>query len=163
MRRLLLLAFLLGFASPAFAQHNGIQITHAWSRPAMVGRVGVAYLTATDSGAPDRLTGASTPVAARAELHRSVTEHGVAKMLPVPALPVAPGKPAVLAPGGYHFMLIGLKQPLAAGQTFPLTLTFANAGSVTTTITVMPFGAKNAGAGGMAGMDMSGMHRATHP
>jgi periplasmic copper chaperone A len=161
-RRLLLLVVLLGFASPAFAQHNGIEIAHAWSRPAMAGHVGVAYLTVTDSGAPDRLTGASTPVAARAELHRSVTEQGVAKMLPVPTLPVAPGKPAVLAPGSYHFMLIGLKQPLVAGQTFPLTLTFANAGAVTTKITVMPFGA-NAGAGGMEGMDMGGMHHAMHP
>jgi copper(I)-binding protein len=32
----------------------------------------------------------------------------------------------VLQPGGYHVMLIGLKQPLKAGQMVALTLKFSN-------------------------------------
>lgn len=154
MRRAILLAALLA-ASPALAQQRGITIEHAWSRPAMVGRVGVAYLTITDSGPPDQLVGASSPIAARAELHQSATEHGVATMRAVQALPVAPGKPAVLAPGGYHLMLLDLKQPLAQGQSFPLTLDFAKAGAVTTTVTVAGFGTKSGG-------DMGGMHMGAH-
>ena len=105
------------------------------------GRTGVVYLTITDTGAPDRLTGASSPVAAKATLHESTDDHGVMKMRPVAALPVQPGKPVKLAPGGYHIMLEGLKQPLQPGETFPVTLTFANAGTITATATVQKGGA----------------------
>jgi periplasmic copper chaperone A len=38
-------------------------------------------------------------------------------------------------------MLIGLKAPLKAGQTFPLTLTFEKAGAITTTVNVEKPGA----------------------
>ena len=155
MRRLVLLAATLLAASPALAKTDGLEVAHAWSRPAAAGRVGVAYLTITDTGAPDRLTGASSPVAETVELHRSATVNGVATMRPVDQLPVAPGAPTVLAPGGYHFMLRGLKRPLAAGQSFPLTLNFAKAGPLTTTVTVAPLGAASPG-------DMSGMGAMHH-
>jgi copper(I)-binding protein len=115
----------------AFAQTNGITIENAWSRPAAAGRVGVVYLTVKDSGSADTLTGASSPVAARAELHESFTENGVSRMRPVGPLQIEPGKPLTLAPGGLHIMLMGLKQPLKTGETFPVTLTFASAGEVT--------------------------------
>ena len=36
----------------------------------------------------------------------------------------------VLQPDGAHVMLEGLEQPLNAGETFPLTLTFKNAGQL---------------------------------
>jgi copper(I)-binding protein len=36
-----------------------------------------------------------------------------------------------MAPGGYHIMLLGLKQPLIQGEQVPLTLTFEHAGPVT--------------------------------
>jgi copper(I)-binding protein len=160
MRRLLLAsailgAPLLGMAPPASADQNGIAVTDAWSRAAMAGRTGVVYLTITDSGAPDRLTGASSPVAATAALHESFDDHGVMKMRPVAALPVQPGKPVALAPGGYHIMLEGLKQPLQPGQTFPVTLTFANAGPVTVTATVQKAGG-GMDHGSMGGMNMQG-------
>jgi periplasmic copper chaperone A len=158
MRRSVLLAASLFATSPALAQKAGLQVEHAWSRPALAGRVGVAYLTVTDTGAPDRLVGASSPVAARAELHQSVTEKGIATMRPVDAVPVARGAPAVLAPGGYHLMLVDLKRPLVAGQSFPLTLTFAKAGALTANVTVAPLGA-NATTGAM---DMSGMDEMHH-
>jgi len=154
-RRFACLAATLLAASPALAQTNGLEVAHAWSRPAAAGRVGVVYLTVTDSGTPDRLTSASSPVAEKAELHQSATVNGVATMRPVDGVPVAPGAPAVLGPGGYHLMLRGLKRPLAAGQSFPLTLNFAKAGTLTTTVTVAPFSAAAAG-------DMNGMGAMHH-
>ena len=117
--------------------------------PAPAGRVGVAYLTIIDDGPPDRLIGASTPVAEGVELHQSATAHGMATMRPADGVPVSPGTPTVLAPGGYHLMLRGLKRPLAAGQSFPLTLRFAKASPLTTTVDVVPFG-------GPERMDMGG-------
>src|SRR5581483_4449831 len=113
---------------------------------------GVVYLTVTDSGAPNVLTGVSSPVAAKADLHESFDDHGVMKMRPVSQLPVSQGKPVTLKPGGYHIMLMGLKQPLTAGSTFPVTLTFANGGAVTAMAAV-----QKAGAGAMPGMDQGNM------
>jgi copper(I)-binding protein len=161
MRRLLLASAALygplpGTALPASAQQNTIAVTDAWSRAAMAGRMGVVYLTITDTGGPDRLTGASSPVAAKASLHESIDDHGVMKMRPVAALPVQPGSPVQLAPGGYHIMLEGLKLPLKSGETFPVTLTFANAGTVTATAVVQK------GDGGMA-MDHGSMGGMTMP
>jgi copper(I)-binding protein len=149
----LLAVALLGMVPPALADQNGIAVTDAWSRAAMAGRMGVVYLTITDTGAPDQLTGASSPVAAKATLHESFDDHGVMKMRPVAALPVQPGSPVKFAPGGYHIMLEGLKQPLQPGQTFPVTLTFAHAGAVTTTALVQKAGAAT-DHGSMPGMTM---------
>jgi copper(I)-binding protein len=158
MRRLMLaFAVVAGLALPALADQNGIAVTDAWSRVAMAGRTGVVYLTITDTGPPDRLTGVASPVATTTTLHESFDDHGVMKMRPVAGLPVTPGTPVILKPGGYHIMLEGLKQPLQAGQTFSLTLTFANAGAVAATATVRGAGTAM-DHGSMNGMGMGGSH-----
>ena len=98
-RRYLLAAFAgASLTTAARAEQSDIRIDHVWSRAAMAGREGVVYLTITDTGAPDTLTGVTTPVAAEAALHRSFDDHGVMKMRPVGPLPIEPGKPITLAP-----------------------------------------------------------------
>lgn len=141
-------------ASPltAFAQSPTLLIDHVWSRAALAGHEGVVYLTVTDKGAPDTLTGATTPVAAMAHLHETINDNGVMKMRDVDAIPIAPGKPVTLAPGGYHIMLMGLSQTLKEGDTFPVTLSFTRAGQITATATV-----EKAGAAAMPGMDHGSM------
>ena len=124
----------------ALADPAGIRVDHVWSRPMPAGATGVVYLTVTNEGAPDALTGVTTPVAASAGLHESIDDHGVMKMRPVPSLAVTSDKPVTLAPGGYHIMLTGLKHALVAGTSFPLTLTFAKAGRITVTATVQAMG-----------------------
>src|SRR3954462_9315053 len=104
MWRVMLAAVLAAAPILGFAQQNDIRVENAWSRSAMTGRTGVVYLTITDVGAPDRLTGAGSAVAASADLHESFSEHGVAKMRGVRALPVEPGKAVTLSPNGYHIM-----------------------------------------------------------
>jgi copper(I)-binding protein len=136
MRFLLLVLSFVTLASLAHAEDGPIAIQHAWSRPAAAGRVGVIYLTITDSGAPDTLTSVATPVAEDAMLHQSSMVKGMSEMRMIDSVPVAAGKPATLAPGGTHVMLMGLKRKLVAGDTFPVTLTFAHAGQITTTVTV---------------------------
>ena len=125
----------------AFAQQNSVQVQHAWSRATVPGQTGVIYLVITDTGAPDRLTSVTSPVAASAALHESFSENGVSKMREVAGLAVSPGTPVTLAPGGYHIMLMGLKQPLKQGEAFPVTLTFEKVGPVTATVTVEKPGA----------------------
>ncbi len=43
---------------------------------------------------------------------------------------VPAGETVKLAPGGYHLMLMDLKQPMTEGERVPLTLEFEHAGSI---------------------------------
>jgi copper(I)-binding protein len=143
MRLAVLAAAAMLSAGPAWAQPATVAVTQAWSRATTgAGTTAAIYVTVTASQ-PDRLTSVSTPVATMAEVHRSIMEHGVMEMRPAPGggLDVTPGTPIRMAPGGYHIMLMGLKQPLKEGEHIPVTLTFAHAGAITTDATVAGPGA----------------------
>ena len=122
------------------AQADSVRAHDAWARASAGGAVAAVYVTVTGGAQPDQLTGASTPVAAKAEAHESFTDNGVMKMRPAPDVAIPPNKTVAFAPGGYHIMLTGLKQPLRAGQSFPLTLTFAHSTPVTVDVQVQPLG-----------------------
>ena len=140
----IVLAGVLLIAAPALAQAQAVQVENAWARATAVGaKAGAIYLTLTDTGAPDRLLGAATPIATTAELHETINDNGVMRMRPVPVLPIETGKPVVLKPGSYHLMLMGLRRQLKPGDSFPVTLTFEKAAPVTATVTVATAGASN--------------------
>lgn len=61
---------------------------------------------------------------------------GVMKMRKLEGIDVPAKGSLVLEPGGMHLMLIGLKAPLAEGQSVPLELRFDKAGVVKTTLKV---------------------------
>jgi periplasmic copper chaperone A len=155
--RSLALAIALSMAgiSSAYAQASPpIEISHAWARATAASATnGAVYLMVSNRGtADDRLTGASTTVASKAEMHITLNDNGVMKMRPVADVPVKAGGSAQFKPGGMHIMLLGLKHPLKAGESFPLTLTFEKAGAVETMVKVEKAGA--AGPGSMPGMKM---------
>lgn len=131
MRLLPIILLAAGVTLPVFAQQGGVTVTEAWSRASTpAAKTGAVYVTVT-TGQADRLTGASTAVAEMAGLHQSRMQNGVMEMRPVEAgLPVTPGAPIHMAPGGYHIMLMGLKQPLKQGEHVKLTLKFEHAGMV---------------------------------
>lgn len=159
MRNVLIFVFCLA-PMLASADPAGIEVQHAWSRAMPAGGNGVVYLTISDHAAADTLTGASSPVAAKAELHESMDDHGVMKMRGVASLSIEPNKPVTFAPDGYHIMLIGLKHALVAGTTFPVTLNFTHAGKVTTMASVEKLGAAmpDMSHGSMGGAPMGGMN-----
>lgn len=132
----LVFAVLAGFSGMAAAADftaGELRIEQPWARASATktAKAGAAYFTVVNLGTePDRLIGAATPLAKKAGLHNVVMDQGVMKMLPVAAIEVSPGEPAVLRPGGLHVMLMGLRAPLVEGEHFPLTLTFERAGSV---------------------------------
>jgi len=138
-----------------------VEVTQAWAR-ATPGKstIGAAYATLT-APAGDRLIGAATPVARLAQIHQHTMENGVMKMRQVDAVPLPAGQAVVLSPGGYHIMLIDLTTPLVAGQSFPLTLRFAQAGTVETKVMVGGVGASGPG-GAMAPMNMAPMDMSGH-
>jgi len=131
--RLAAAAIFLAAAAPALGQTATIRIENPWSRATPAGATnGAVYLTVENaSDGEDRLTGASSDLAARTEIHEMNMANGVMKMREVADGLAVPGHGAVtLRPGGYHVMLIGLKNPLRAGETVALTLDFANAGKI---------------------------------
>jgi len=146
MRYLALVAGLV-VASTALAQPAQLEVNNAWAL-ATAGKadIGVAYV-AIQSPTADRLVSLSTPVAKKAELHTMSMQGMVMKMRPLSELDIPARQPVTLKPGGDHIMLMGLNQPLRAGQTFPLTLDFEKAGSRTVTVTVEKAGATAPGAG----------------
>jgi copper(I)-binding protein len=140
-RRLLLLATAFMLASAVLAHdytQGDILIIKPWSRPLpAVSPNGAAYMTLVNKGnAPDRLLSVSTPAAKRAEIHAHTMEGGMMRMRPLDHIDIVPGDPSVLQPGGMHVMLMGLKEPLVEGKSFPLTLNFERAGAVEVTVII---------------------------
>jgi copper(I)-binding protein len=174
MRSLLIFALfaaLLAGAPAAFAQGNetSIAIEQPWARATPAGALtGVVYMTLENkTNTADRLTGVSSSVAAQVQIHEMAVVDGIMQMRQVVGgLPIAAGGSVILKPGSYHVMLIGLKRPLVAGETLPLTLTFANAGNISVTVPVQAMGATQShqgdsgrmgGSGGDKGMGMMEM------
>jgi hypothetical protein len=148
------------FASAATAETATLELKDAWARATPGGaQTAAAYLT-IESPTADRLTGADTPVAAKAELHIMKTENGVMKMRPLADIDLPAGKPITLKPGAMHIMLMGLKAPLRPGQSFPLTLHFAKAGTREVNVAVEKVGAMGmpGHAGGGTAMPMPMHH-----
>ena len=112
---------------------GSLLITGAWSRPTPKGApAGIGYVTVRNVGSrTDRLLGASSPSAARTELHDMSFKDGVMQMRPVEGGIVIPaGRTVRLQPSGHHIMLIGPKRPFAIGRTVPITLRIEHAGQV---------------------------------
>ncbi|HVZ07297.1 copper chaperone PCu(A)C [Rhodopila sp.] len=149
----------IGFTASGFADQASMTLENAWARPSIGNATNsAAYFTLTDNGTPDRLVGVSTPIG-KASVHETIDDNGVMKMRGVSGVALGPGKPVTFKPGGYHVMLMDLKAPLKAGDSFPLTLTFEHAAPITTQVKVeartMPSGMQGM-QGGM--QEMGGMH-----
>ena len=104
-----------------------VQITNAWVRGTVVGQRGTGAYMDIVSDAPGRLLSAASPVAAHVEIHNMRMENGVMRMSSVKDIALTPGKTLRLAPGGYHVMLMGLKDQLKPGASVPITLTVEGA------------------------------------
>lgn len=156
MRKLLLAAnaaFLLVSTPSAFAHDakvGDIEIGHPWTRATPpAAKVGGGYLTVTNKGdSADRLLGGSSAIASRVEVHNMEMTDGVMKMRPVPeGLEIPVGQTVELAPGGYHLMLIELKEPIAEGDMVAVTLEFEKAGSVEVELAAGAIGSTPSGGG----------------
>ena len=133
-------AFNVGDTAPG--QTAAIRAEQPWARAtAPQQKVGGAYVTLI-SPADDRLVSISSPVAGRAEVHEMRMDGNVMRMRELTdGLLLPAGKAVALAPGGYHIMLMDLKQPLVAGQVIPVQLRFQTAPTLDLQVQVAPIGA----------------------
>lgn len=96
------------------------------------------FLTIKNTGATaDRLLGASCGAAMMTQVHETVMDGDVMKMREVDAIEIPAGETVELKHGGYHIMLMDLKQDVKAGETTVCTLKFENAGEATVELQVM--------------------------
>jgi copper(I)-binding protein len=145
-----ILPLILLLGGQAYAQTSGqntIVVERPWARATPAGaKNGAAYATLINNGkAGDTLLSATTPVAEKVQFHSTSEANGVSHMREMRAVEVAPGARVTFSPGGMHIMVVGLKQPLKEGQTFPLSLTFEKAGKVDVTVPVAKVGAMQGG------------------
>ncbi len=133
---------LLGAAlclSTAWAQAQDIRVEQPWSRAMPpTAPAAAAYFVLHNTGAgADRLVGAATPIAGKAELHEHAHVGGVMQMREVAGgIPLPAGAEVSFQPGGYHVMLLELPRQLKDGEQFPLTLRFEKAGELTVEVPV---------------------------
>lgn len=124
-----------GEASGPAAERVEVIDAHARAMPPSASN-SAAFMTLRNAGPSAALVRADADVSETVELHTHTHEDGVMKMRPVSKIELPAGEDTVLKPGGLHVMLIGLKQPMTAGDTFDLTLSFADESTRTVTVEV---------------------------
>jgi periplasmic copper chaperone A len=145
--RILMASAFFAVTSAAVAQAvtaGAINVSQPRARATVAGQMaGGGFLTlANVGGTPDRLVAARSDAAASVELHTMSMEGDVMRMRQIDGVDLPAGKTVELKPGGMHLMLMGLKAPLKAGDSFPLTLRFEKAGELTVQVRVEAAGAE---------------------
>ncbi|WP_211452519.1 copper chaperone PCu(A)C [Collimonas antrihumi] len=138
----------LAISVSAYAQEydlGSLHISHPYARATVPGQPGGgAFLSIENKGKEaDKLIGVSSSVAKSSEIHTMSMDGNVMKMREVGEIDLPPASTVNMKPGhGYHVMLMGLNQPLKAGDKFPLTLTFRKAGKIEVSVVVTDLSGK---------------------
>ena len=136
----------MGVLAAQLATAANVTITDAWARATMPGQpVSAAYMQ-IQSDADAKLVGASSSVVPQVEVHEMKMEGDVMIMRQVKVLDLPKGKTVTLEPGGFHIMLMNLKQPIAAGEMIPLRLVIESGGKKQTVEVKAEARARNGGA-----------------
>ena len=120
-----LLSLTLALNLALFCQTAWAQTTVAdpWIRSTVAQQKATGLFAKITSTQGSRLVSASTPVAGLVEIHQMSMAGDVMKMRALPTgLALPAGQVVELKPGGYHLMLMDLKQQLKAGDSVPVTL-----------------------------------------
>ena len=112
-------ATLLALATGAWAQTT---VKDPWVRGTVAQQKASGAFMHITSAQGAKLVSVSSPVAGVSEIHEMAMQGDTMRMRAVPALDLPAGKVVELKPGGYHLMLMDLKQQLKAGESVPLTL-----------------------------------------
>lgn len=104
------------------------------------GRAGAAYPVIRSSLAlVDTLVLATSPDADSVRVHLTTREGGLLVMRRAESLPIPPGTPVRMEPGGTHLMLEGLRRPLGPGDTVAVHLQFRLQGARTLRLPVRAY------------------------
>ena len=124
------IAFALACLALTAAAHAQVSVTDPWVRATVPQQKATGLFMHIDAQQDVRLVAGQSPVAGVVEIHEMAMEGDVMKMRELKGgLEIAKGRTMSLKPGGYHVMLMDLKQQLKGGDTVPVTLTFEDIAS----------------------------------
>jgi copper(I)-binding protein len=126
-------AALIFAALPVMAQ---VTVKDPWVRATVSQQKATGAFMQITSAQDAQLVSASSPVAGVVEVHEMTMEKDVMKMRAMKSLDLPAGKSVELKPGGYHVMLMDLKQQMKEGDTVPVTLVFEGKDKKRSTIEV---------------------------
>jgi copper(I)-binding protein len=135
--RRLALVLLLSFPLLSCGQSTKLEVKDAWTRDTIGRTVNAAIFMVITSQRADRLIGAATPIAEKTDLMTITGGNGAMEMKYLKGIDIPAKKPVSLNSGGLHVWLAHLKQPLRAGQTFPLFLKFLKGGQRRVVVSVI--------------------------
>ncbi|MCF8149490.1 MAG: copper chaperone PCu(A)C [Burkholderiaceae bacterium] len=111
-----------GITLPAHAQ---VVVKDPWVRATVSQQKATGAFMQLTSPQDARLVEAKSPVAGVVEIHEMSMEKDVMRMRAMPGgLELPAGKTVELKSGGYHVMLMDLKQQVKEGSSVPMTLVF---------------------------------------
>lgn len=114
----------------SLAHGPAVKVEAAWARATVQGQKGTGAFMKITANEGTQLVGVSSTVAGVAEVHEMKMDGDIMTMRALPSLDLPAGKAVELKPGGYHIMLMDLKQALTVGSKLPLTLSFKDAKGV---------------------------------
>ncbi|MFW5909767.1 MAG: copper chaperone PCu(A)C [Thiohalospira sp.] len=122
-KRIAVAALLLGLAAPAAAE---IEINEPWVRAAPpTAKMLAGYAVLANEGESKRhVVAASSPAFEAIELHRTVEEDGVARMIQQDRFTIPADGSLALEPGSYHLMLMRPHEAVEPGDEVEITLEF---------------------------------------
>lgn len=116
---------LVGAAGTVSAQ---IKVENAWVRTTVANQQATGAFMKITSAEAVKLTAVSTAVAGVNEVHEMKMEGDVMKMRALPkGLDIPTNTTVELKSGGYHLMMMALKQRINSGEAVPIELQFTNA------------------------------------
>jgi hypothetical protein len=133
-RRIFILAPMTLALAPAARARSfvtgAVTVHDPWAKPSVT-EAAAMFLALNNAGPrADRLLGGATPIAERVilrELDGSPLEY----------IEIEPRRPVVLQPGRRYIALRGLKRLLAVDDRFPMSLRFAEAGTLDFSVVVL--------------------------
>ena len=112
--------------------HLGLAIKNASVGVAAKGMSSAAFFRIVNNSAEaDTLYGVKAEFAEMAQLHESFRKDGMVGMRPVKFVAIPAKSSFYFKHGGYHVMLMNVKEDLRAGTTVKLELLFRRAGAIT--------------------------------
>lgn len=118
----LLVASLLTLASTAALAQTQVEVKDAWVRATVQQQKTTGAFMQLNAKQDARLVEVRAPIASTVEIHQMSMENNVMRMRAVAGIDLPAGKSVELKPGGYHIMLINLKQQIKDGDLVPVTL-----------------------------------------
>lgn len=106
----------------AVCAHAQVTVKDAWVRATVPQQKATGAFMQLQAGKDSKLISATSPVTPVVEVHEMVMQDNVMKMRQVPGIDLPAGKTVELKPGGYHVMLMDLKQQVKEGDVVPITL-----------------------------------------